>query len=296
MISAPILGRVKGVSLKVGDPISKGQLLFTIESNEIIILQQQYAESYTQLNSIQKSYDRQKTLSEENVSSEKDFLKAESEYRGMLSKVEGLKAQLELINIDPLKVEAGQISAAASVYAPIKGFVTKQELVLGQFVGPEDDVMELVDTDLLQLNIHVFERDLKNLDKNQEVFFYDPNSPEFLYQAVLTQVGKSIDNETKTVQCIAKIISDKRDLVNGLFVETEIVTCEREALAIPAEAFIQEDGLYFVLALQSEDEGTMYFKKIPVQLGVIQGEYGEILEEELKDILLKGGYNILSQE
>ena len=116
-----------------------------------------------------------KSCLEERVTSEKDFLKAESEYHVLLAKVGGLKAQLEMINIDPRKVENGQISASASILAPISGFVTDQELVLGQSIDHEDAVIELIDTDLLQLNIHVFESDLANMQPGQELIFYDPD-------------------------------------------------------------------------------------------------------------------------
>ena len=295
-VSTPITGRVKLINFNIGDRVKKGQLLFTLESKEIIMLQQEYAESFSQLKSIQKTYDRQKTLSEENVSSEKDFLKAESDYMGIRAKVEGLRAQLELINIDPRKIEEGHISSSASVYAPINGFVAHVDFVLGQFVWQEDNLVDIIDTDLLQLNIHVFERDLKNMVPDQDIIFYDPNNTEQMYQAILTHVGKSIDQETKAIQCIARIVSDKKDFVNGLFVEAEVVTCEREALAIPKEAFVEEDGIHYVLVLQSKDEESMYFKKTPVRLGVVQGEFGEVLEEGLKDILVEGGYNVLSQE
>ncbi len=101
-ISTLIPGRVKQISLSVGDYIKKGQLLFTLESNEIILLQQEYAEAFNQLNSLKASYERQKALSEEQITSQKDFINAESDYRSLLSKTEGLKARLRMINIDPL--------------------------------------------------------------------------------------------------------------------------------------------------------------------------------------------------
>lgn len=295
-VSSPISGRVKQIWYSLGDKVRKGQSLFSIEGNEIIMIQQEYAESFHQLKSIQKTYDRQKELSEERVTSEKDFLKAESEYHVMLAKVDGLKAQLEMINIDPRKVENGHISGSASIVAPISGFVTDQELVLGQSIDPEDAVIELIDTDLLQLNIHVFERDLANMQPGQELIFYDPDHSTEVFQAVMSKIGKSLDADTKTVQCIAKITSTGQSFVGGLYVETEIQTCQRESLAIPGEAIVEEDGIYYVLLLSSENDEELNFQKMPVKVGVIQGNFVEVLDEGLKNILLEGGYNILSQE
>ena len=62
-VSSPITGRVTKISFSPGDKVMKGQSLFSVEGNEIIMLQQEYAESYHQLKAIQKSYDRQKELS-----------------------------------------------------------------------------------------------------------------------------------------------------------------------------------------------------------------------------------------
>jgi cobalt-zinc-cadmium efflux system membrane fusion protein len=296
-ISTLIPGRVKQISLSVGDYIKKGQLLFTLESNEIILLQQEYAEAFNQLNSLKASYERQKALSEEQITSQKDFINAESDYRSLLSKTEGLKARLKMINIDPSQVEKGTILPMASIHSPIQGFVIKQDLVLGQFIEPQATVMELIDIDKLQLNIHVFEKDLKDMATGQQVRYYDPDDLERVFEATLSHIGKSIDPDTKTVMCIAQLKpADRNTFVNSLFVETQIITCQREAPAIPGQALIKEEGLYYVLALAGEREENLIFRKIPVNIGVVQPEYAEVLDEGLKDILIEGGYNLVTSE
>ena len=296
-ISTLIPGRVKQINLLVGDYIKKGQLLFTLESHEIILLQQEYAEAFNQLNSSKASYERQKALSEEQITSQKDFINAESDYRSLLSKTEGLKARLRMINIDPLEVEKGNIIPMASIYSPIQGFITKQDLVLGQFIEPQATVMELIDINRLQLNIHVFEKDLKNMAVGQQVLYYDPDDMERMFEATLSHIGKSIDPDTRTVVCIAQLKpADRSAFVNSLYVETQIITSQREAPAIPAQALIKEEELYYVLALVGERDENLIFRKIPVNLGIVQQEYAEVLDEGLKDILIEGGYNLLTGE
>jgi cobalt-zinc-cadmium efflux system membrane fusion protein len=292
-ISTLIPGRVKQISLSIGDYIKKGRLLFTLESNEIIILQQEYAEAFNQLNSLKASYERQKALSEEQITSQKDFINAESDYRSLLSKTEGLKARLRMINIDPSQVEKGTIIPFASVYSPIQGFVTKQDLVLGQFIEPQAMVMELVDIDQLQLNIHVFEKDLNEMKTGQKVLYYDPDDIDRVFEATLSHIGKSIDEDTKTVLCIAQLKpADRSAFVNRQYVETGIITCQREAPAIPEQALMKEEGRYYVLTLIGEKEENFIFRMILVHVGVIQQDYAEVLDEGLKDILIEGGYNL----
>ena len=196
-ISTLIPGRVKKISCSTGDYVRKGQLLFTLESREIILIQQEYAVAFNELKSVKANYERLKELSEEQVASRKDFINAESAYLSLVSRTEGLKAQLKLIHMDPSRVEEGKIYSDAPVYSPIGGYVTHMDLTLGKFIEPGEAVLEILDTDQLRLNLHLFENDMLNLIVGQAVRFYKPDDPDRGFEAKLTHLGKTIDPETK---------------------------------------------------------------------------------------------------
>lgn len=296
-INTLIPGRIMKLNFSVGDHVEKGEVLFSLQSHEIIGLQQEYAEVVQQLVLLQSDYERLKSLSEEKIVARKDFQKTESEYLTMQARAEGLKARLRMININPASVEEGIILPELSVRSPIAGVVTRQELVLGQFVEPQETVMEVVDTRKLQLNIRVFEKDLAGLAVGQTVKFWIPGQEDQVFEATLSHIGKSIDMETKTVPCIARIpAADRGAFVNNLFVETRIITCQREAMAIPESALIRDPDRDFVWLRVDEKEDQMTFRKIPVQTGATISGYTEILDEDLSEILLEGAYNMLSED
>ena len=294
-ISSMISGRVKDFNISIGERIQKGQLLFTLESNEIILLQQEYAEVYYNLNALKSNYERQKMLSEEQITSQKDFINAESDYKSLHSKAEGLKARLRMINIDPLQIEKGAILPVASIRSPMNGVVTKIDMVPGQFIEPQASVLEIIDPGKLQLKIHVFEKDLKDLVVGQDVLFYDPGDVDRALEATLSYIGKSIDPESKTLQCIAKLKSlSENAFAHNMYVKTEIITCHKEVLAIPVQALIQEEDQNFVLTLIGEKEDKFIFRKIPIHVGDVQKGYVQIMDEEVKNLLIGGGYNLFS--
>lgn len=296
-INSMIPGRVKKISYAVGEQVKKGAVLFQLESHEIIQIQQEYAEVVQQLNLLQSDYERQKSLSEQNIVAQKDFHKTESEYRIMLARSEALKARLRMMNMDPALVEDGTILPVLTVRSPIGGVVTLQELVLGQFIEPQITVMEVVDTRKLQLNLRVFERDLSGLVLGQTVRFYVPNQEETVYKATLSHIGKSIDPETKTIQCMAQLqAGDRGAFVNNLYVDSKIITCQREALAIPESALIREPGRDFAWIRVGQNQEGMTFRKVPVKTGVTRGGFTEILDEDLTDVLLEGAYNLWSED
>lgn len=296
-VSTLIPGKISHIKTKPGDFVNKGQILFTLEGNEIVLLQQEYSIARQKLKSVKANYTRQKNLSEKDVTAKKEFINAESEYMALLSEIEGLKTRLELINIDPEIVETGKINATAAVRSPIKGYVTGQELVLGEFIEPNESVIEIIDTDQLQLELDIFETSLDALEPGQVVYFNKPDNKSLLFKAKLISLGKAIDPETKTVKCLAEIPSkDRQKLVHHQYVEASIITCHREALAIPDDALIEEDEKYYVLSLSNETGDSLFFRKTLTSIGVIQQDHAEILDKNLKTLLIKGVYSISGNE
>ncbi len=98
-ISAYAGGYVHNIDLLPGERVRKGQRLFTLENPAFVQMQQDYLEAKEQLSFLQSDYERQKTLAEENIASQKNFLKAESDYRVTRARMEGLKKRKSLLKI-----------------------------------------------------------------------------------------------------------------------------------------------------------------------------------------------------
>lgn len=102
VLSDPICGYIKNISLLVGDKVKKGQAIVTIENPEFVAIQQRYMEAKAQRLYLKAEYERQKMMLEEDITSMKNFLKAESAYQTVSASYTGLRKQLSLLNI-PLK-------------------------------------------------------------------------------------------------------------------------------------------------------------------------------------------------
>ena len=80
-VSTFVGGYVTKIPLLIGDKVKKGQLVATLKNTEFIEIQQQYLEITAQLNFLKNEYNRQKTLFDEKITSQKNYLKAESVYK-----------------------------------------------------------------------------------------------------------------------------------------------------------------------------------------------------------------------
>lgn len=293
-ISTPISGIVKNISQSVGNYVEKGSVLCTIESNEIIIIQQDFIETANKLKVLAADYNRMKTLSDENIASQKNFMSVESEYKNMQAKYNGLKARIEMLKLNPDNILEGDVSSSISLYSPINGYVTMQNFLLGQYAEPQQILMQVVDVNQLYLQFFVFEKDIAKLKKGQKIYFYSSDNKSKTLTATVTSIGKSINPTTKSIECKADINNDnKSSLLDGMYVDVNVVTTKNTALSLPTDAIFKSGNDNFVLQKQKEENGNYYFIKKPVKTGMSVNGFTEIIgNENLTNILVKGVYNL----
>lgn len=296
-ISSMIPGKVRQITVNIGDRVNKGQLLCTIESSELIQLQMDYAGSVSRLKSVKAEYERQQALADENIASQKTLLNAESEYKSLVSQCEGLKAKLQLHGLNAEKTAQGVIVRELSITAPIGGYVSSLSVETGYFAEPQKVMMELVDLNQLQLKLAVFEKDLVGLKPGLKISFFSPNNPSTAYSGELLSYSRNIDQETKAITIIGNIRqTDKPALINGMYIEADIFTGEMEAMALPDEAILKSGDIRQVLLQTSADGKEIKFARKQVKTGLSSNGFTEILNPEgLENVLVKGGFNLVME-
>ena len=200
IISSFADGYVKETPLLIGDQVKKGQFLVSLENPDYVQMQQDYLDAMEQMKYLKSEYDRQKALIEENITSEKNYLKAESEYKRNLSKYQSMRKKLQMLNLNPKAVENGTISSVIRIYAPIAGSITEMNINKGMYVSAADELMRIIDTDHLHLELNVFEKDVMKLKKGQEIRFSIPEASTDTIEGEVHLVGTSISEEKRTVK------------------------------------------------------------------------------------------------
>lgn len=296
-INAIMGGYIRNIELLEGDRVSRGQFLVSLESTEYVQLQQDYMDVAGQLDYLQAEFERQQTMLEENITSRKSFLKAESDYKRAQTARNSLQSKLQMLNIDPAAVEEGKIRSVVNIYSPIKGNASNISVSRGSFVSPTDQIMEIIDAEHIHLELVVFEKDVRKIKEGQKILFNTPEASNENFEAEVVLVGKTIDQQKRNVRVHGHLPdSIASEFTVGMFVEARIITSEAKKQGLPEKAVIEQDGEYFVLVLGNEDEENYYFRKQRVTPGetfdrVISLENPESLENET--ILLKGAFNLI---
>ena len=295
-------GYVTSIGLITGEKVKRGQILFTLENPDFVEMQQEYLEAKEQLTYLQSDYERQKTLASENIASQKNFLKAESEYRVTLAKMEGMKKRLSLLKINTDNLSSHNMVSSISVYAPASGYITKVNAMKGMFLNPTDVGVEMVNYDEVYIELDVFEKDILKVKKGQTIEFKIPDASEETFEAKIHLIGKSIDPEKRVVRVHANLKNkkDKSILVSGMYVSAEIVTESASAKGLPESAIVTEDEQNFVLIEKVKTGDTYSFEKRSVTVGQRQNGFAEIINSddfsETEKILIDGGFNLIGIE
>lgn len=294
-------GYVKRLDLLPGQKVNRGQVLFVLENPEYLEVQRDFLEEKGKLKYLKSDYERQKTLSRDNVASEKQFLKAESDYKVASAKYESLRKKLQLMGIAPAKISEENLKSSIMVLSPINGYVSEVNINLGSFLDASDVGVELINPEHLHLELQIFEKDLPKVKEGQKIIFNLQDDPSKKYEAEVHLVGKSIEPQKRTISVHGDLVSEgEKSLFNpGMYLESEIQTAVETLASLPQEAVVNIEDKYFVLLLESEGPEGYLFRKQEVKAGPEQGGYRAILNSENlpKDaqILTAGAFNLIKE-
>ena len=297
-VSSFMEGYVKSSNLLIGDKVNKGQALATLENPEYINLQQDYLETANQLVYLKSEYERQKTLFEEKIASQKRYLEAENDYKKSKAVYDGLRKKLQLLNINPDRVENGELTSTITIYAPISGEITAINVNVGMAIAPTDIIAEIIDTKALHLELSVNEKDFFLIKEGQTIQFTIPQVSDNEFESKISLVSKSVEKDSRVITVYGTLADTvKQKLLAGMFVETKIITDSKNVQSVPYDAVVSEESNNFLLVLESDSNDKMVFRKTMVKTGERNGDWVEIISNgninEKSQILIKGVYDVI---
>ncbi|MFN3939105.1 MAG: efflux RND transporter periplasmic adaptor subunit [Chitinophagales bacterium] len=294
-------GTVKDIRLLPGQRVEKGQVLFTLENPDYVQIQQDFLEAKNQLAYLKSDYERQKNLVQDNVTSQKSYLKSESDYNVTKVKVESLSKKLILMNIHPNTLTMENITTTVPVLSPINGYVTEVAIQQGTFLYPSQMAVSIVDIAHLHLELQIFEKDLAKVKAGQPIQFKIQNDMRNDYRAIVHYVNKTVDTEKRTVGIHADLFDEKlaEKLSPGMYVEADIFTTSASKMSLPLDALVDIEGRYYVLMLESKTANEYTFIKKEVKAGLSYNNRIEILNfsdfDDTAEFLLKGAFNLITE-
>ncbi len=293
-------GRIIEISVETGQKVRKGQTLVKLENPEFVEMQRAYLEAGFEVNKLREQWMRKKNLAKDQIASTSELQMAEAAYLSAVAMQQALAENLRLIQIDPEKVDAHQISATLAIKALIDGHITDINCRKGQWVNPEDQLMRLVDLSKLRLKLNVFEKDVHKLKLGLPLLAYLPENSNTSIPGKIQAIGREIDAYNRTVKVFAQLFPDSETiLMPGMFLHAYIQLESVQKKALPESAFLESDEKKYLLLLKSEENGSWYFEKKPALTGDSADGFVELLNfndfAEDDKILISGGFQLIQE-
>ncbi len=281
-------GIIKTINIQVGSIVKKGQVIATIANPEYIQLQEDYLTTNSRITYAEQEYRRQRELFDNDAGAKKNLQSADAELKTLRTKRASLLRQLQMMGINPGKINNGNMKSGLVITSPISGTISSITAQIGSYVDISSPVATVIDNGSIHLDLQVFEKDLPKMKVGQIVHFKLTNNPETEYDAKIYSIGSSFENESKTISMHCEVIGNKSGLIDGMNI-TGIVSLDKSTTpAVPTEAIVEADGKYYVFvqtdkkAEEEHDEKgkphpkTLNFEKIEVVKGTSDMGYTAI--------------------
>ena len=289
-ITTVVGANVVSIEVIEGDKVNKGQVVAYLSHPNIIQAQTDYLNAYSNSELAKKNYERQQKLYDAGVGSGANFQKAEAEYQASKAMVNGLEAQLRILNVNTTSVRNGTIAQRIALRSPIEGFVQKVEVKTGQYVEPQTELFEIVNTHHVHADLMVFEKDVYKVQKGQKVNFTVQSIPDAELIAEIYSVSKTFEDNPKAVHVHAEIENKKGNLIPGMYIQGKIQVDNTQTKALPESAIIKEGERYYVFSVEKENDDWS-FKPIEVVLGTKDGYWVSVQFTENIESNTKFAYN-----
>lgn len=268
-----VAGKVTSLNVEMGDYVSQGTVLFTIDDTQIQASIVQAREAY---NLAKSTFERMQILYDEGVISQQDYESTRTQY----------------ITAEQAYNTASESASYYSVTTPISGYITALNVTKGGLAS-QSVAATVADVSRLVIKNSVSENIASKINVGDKVDVYI-SSLDKIFEGTVTMASKIPSSGTVTYPVEIAIADPNKELMAGMFAEVRIKSDHMEsALMVPSEAVIIKGGESIVVTL---DGNIPTFNA--VQTGIDNGEYVEILSgiSEGQTIVVSGQQYVVEGE
>ena len=278
-------GIVKSIFVKEGQLVHRGQVVATVESTDVVSLQREYYSAAKECELAKADLERQLLLSKQGAGVKRTLQQTRKDYQVTHANLLGIGRQLAQMGISTSAVAKGKFTTAFPLRAPISGVVSQLTASLGSYADMQTPLMKIRNTQAVECDLNVFEKDLAKVKVGNRVTFSLTNQPGVKLSGTVYGMNQYFNDGSKSVAVHVKMddASLKTSRINhiklfdGMYVSGQIATGSQRCLALPSEAIVSTDGKQYVFALNGEPKkGEYSFSRHEVSTGVTDGGFTEV--------------------
>ncbi len=285
-IGSLVQGRVHKVYVKVGDFVTAGHVLMTVEGLDIGEIKAGYLIAKAAFDYTKANYERQKRLFDEKIGSQKALLESQAEYEKALAEYKAEDRKIHSVGLSDEDVTNGKMSeehtsGTLPIKSSINGIVVERNVVIGQLVDATTNAFKVINTKNIWIDGQIYEKDIMKLNKKTNALFTTATYRNEKFNGRIIYIGQTVDEHSRTITVRGEFSNSNNKLKPQMFGELKIpVSVNTKAIMIPDESVVKEAGQEYVF-VQTNDTifeqrkviaGVSVDNRIEIKEGLKEGE------------------------
>ena len=252
-LSFRVGGAIRTLAVKLGDSVTRGQTISTLDDSDLKLQAQQAADSYSQARASERrakaEFERTRTLYENNGASRSQYDQAKASHEQARASLGSAGRQLQL---------ARKQVGYATLEAPADGVVSAVLAQVNENVGAGQAVVKLASGGAPEVLINVAGTFVGRVEVGDTIQVKFVDVPDQSFAAVVREVGVTPADGQTTFPVIATIKAPGEAIRLGMAAEATF-TAERDpdevGLFVPATAVGEDRNGRYVYTIKAAEEG-----------------------------------------
>ena len=305
VVAPKVSGRVERLHVDISDPVTRGQILAELDSEEYVqavaqaeadlaVARANLVEAESGLEIATREIDRVKTLRKRGVASESQFDVSRADQLSKQARFEIAKAQLarEEASLATAKIRLGYTKVTADW-----GGQDDQRVVAESYVEEGDTVSEnapllsIVELDPLTGVIFVPEKDYARLEPGQPASLTTDAFPGERFEGRIDRISPVFQEATRQARIELMIENPDHRLKPGMFIRATVeLEQEQDATSVPDRALTKRDDRTGVFVVRDNGRTVQWQE---VNVGIREGDRVQVKGKDLSGRVVTLGQQLI---
>jgi len=239
-----VSGLVQNVPAKLGDRVSKGQLLATMTSAEMAGFDKEAISSSAELKNAHRNVKLTEDMFKSGLASERDLDQAKNDL--LVKQAEDKRSK------SILSLNGGNKNGTYALKAPISGFIIDKNVTSNMQVRPDNNASLFTIADLSNVwaLVNIYESDISKIKEGDEVNISILSYPDMAFKGKISKIYNILDNDSKVMNARVVIDNPGYLLKPGMMATVQIATRNGATLpVVSTDCLIFDNNKYYVLLL-----------------------------------------------
>jgi cobalt-zinc-cadmium efflux system membrane fusion protein len=296
-VSPRISGKIVSVKASLGDSVTAGQTLVSLNSVELLEAFNRYHLSKTKIELAESNMKRVRYLVDKKIAARKDILQAETDYKIAQTELHSDEERLSLFGVPNSDMKGNSHKKTIlPVRSPISGIITEKHAIAGELSEPSKTLFSVVDLSSVWVSVDINEKDLAKIHNRQQASITVGAYPDLKFNGMVTYIADQVNESSRTVKARVELANPGRKLKPEMFASVKITlpASVETTLVVPEDAVQEIDGNKVIFL--TDDKGVE-FKPQKVVLGRTGGGMVEVISglQEHGRYAVKGSFILKSE-